>query len=117
MTALSGGALSGFFAGMFGIGGAIRSMFLSAFDLPKAVYIATAGAIGIMVDSTRIIAYFTGGATLPRELWYGLLLLIPVSFVGAQIAKGVVDKIPQNKFRTVVAAFLFIIGVKLVLFP
>jgi hypothetical protein len=50
LAALSGGALSGFFAGMFGIGGAIRSMFLSAFDLPKAVYIATAGAIGIMVD-------------------------------------------------------------------
>src|SRR3989338_6457997 len=36
LTALSGGALSGFFAGMFGIGGAIRSMFLSSFYLPKA---------------------------------------------------------------------------------
>ncbi|MBI4094650.1 MAG: sulfite exporter TauE/SafE family protein, partial [Candidatus Liptonbacteria bacterium] len=115
--ALSGGALSGFFAGMFGIGGAIRSMFLSAFDLPKAVYIATAGAIGIMVDSTRIITYFTGGATLPKELWYGLLLFIPISFAGAQIAKKIVDKIPQNKFRMVVAVFLFVIGAKLVLFP
>jgi uncharacterized protein len=116
LTALSGGALSGFFAGMFGIGGAIRSMFLSAFDLPKAVYIATAGAIGIMVDSTRIITYFTGGATLPRELWYGLFLFIPISFVGAQIAKKIVDKIPQNKFRVVVAVFLFAIGLKLILF-
>src|SRR3989344_2155586 len=63
-VALGGGALSGFFAGMFGVGGAIRGAFLSAFDLPKAVYIATAGAIGIIVDSTRIIAYFTGEATL-----------------------------------------------------
>jgi len=117
MSALSGGALSGFFAGMFGVGGAIRSMFLSAFDLPKAVYIATAGAIGLLVDSTRIITYFTGGATLPRELWYGLLLFIPVSFLGANIAKGIVDKIPQNKFRMVVAVFLFVIGAKLVLFP
>ena len=116
MVALSGGALSGFFAGMFGIGGAIRSMFLSAFDLPKAVYIATAGAIGIMVDSTRIIAYFTGGATLPEKLWWGLFLFVPVSFLGANIAKSIVDKIPQNKFRIVVAVFLFIIGVKLVLF-
>lgn len=114
VMALSGGALSGFFAGMFGIGGAIRSMFLSAFDLPKAVYIATAGAIGIMVDSTRIITYFAGGTTLPKELWYGLLLFIPTSFLGAQIAKRIVDTIPQNKFRIVVAAFLFIIGVKLI---
>ena len=117
MAALSGGALSGFFAGMFGIGGAIRSMFLSAFDLPKAVYIATAGAIGLLVDSTRIITYFTGGATLPKELWYGLLLFIPISFVGAQIAKKIVDKIPQDKFRIVVAAFLLLVGVKLLLFP
>ncbi len=117
VTALSGGALSGFFAGMFGIGGAIRSMFLSAFDLPKAGYIATAGAIGIMVDSTRIITYFTSGVVLPKELWYGLLLFIPVSFLGAQIAKRIVDKIPQNKFRIVVATFLFIIGVKLIVWP
>jgi uncharacterized membrane protein YfcA len=88
-------------------------MFLSAFDLPKAVYIATAGAIGLLVDSTRIIAYFTGGATLPKELWYGLLLFVPISFMGAQIAKLIVDKIPQNKFRIVIAVFLFIIGFKL----
>jgi len=115
LTAVSGGALSGFFAGMFGIGGAIRSMFLTAFDLPKAVYIATAGAIGILVDSTRIITYFTGGVTLPSKLWYGLFIFIPVSFVGAKVAKGIVEKIPQDKFRFVVAVFLLAIGVKLVL--
>ncbi|OGH76293.1 MAG: hypothetical protein A3A89_02610 [Candidatus Magasanikbacteria bacterium RIFCSPLOWO2_01_FULL_33_34] len=115
--AIFGGGLSGFFAGMFGIGGAIRSAFLSAFDLPKAVFIATAGAIGLLVDSTRIITYFTGGATLPRELWYGLLLFIPVSFLGAQIAKKVVDRIPQNKFRIVIAVFLLAIGIKLIFWP
>ncbi|MDD5749349.1 MAG: sulfite exporter TauE/SafE family protein [Patescibacteria group bacterium] len=117
ITAISGGALSGFFAGMFGIGGAIRSAFLSAFDLPKAVFIATAGAIGLLVDSTRIITYFTGGATLPRELWYGLILFIPVSFFGAQIAKRIVDRIPQNKFRVIIAIFLLAIGIKLILWP
>lgn len=113
--ALSGGALSGFFAGMFGIGGAIRSVFLSAFDLPKAVFIATAGAIGIMVDSTRILAYFIGGTTLPRELWYGLLLFIPISFIGAQMAKRIVDRIPQTQFRIIVAVSLLLVGFKLVL--
>ena len=116
-TALSGGALSGFFAGMFGIGGAIRGMFLSAFDLPKAVFIATAGAIGLMVDATRIITYFTGGVVLEKELWRGLLLFIPVSFLGANIAKQIVDKIPQEKFRKVIAVFLFVVGLKLLLAP
>ncbi len=116
-TALSGGALSGFFAGMFGIGGAMRSMFLSAFDLPKAVYIATAGAIGLMVDATRIIRYFTGGARLPEVLWWSLFALIPISFLGAHIAKKIVDKIPQEKFRKVIAVFLFAIGLKLIFIP
>jgi len=116
-TALSGGALSGFFAGMFGIGGAIRAMFLSAFYLPKEIYIATAGAIGLMVDATRIITYFTGGATLTKELWWGLLIFIPISFAGANIAKRIVDKMPQDKFRRVIAVFLFTIGLKLILSP
>ncbi|MBI4276559.1 sulfite exporter TauE/SafE family protein [Candidatus Uhrbacteria bacterium] len=114
LMAVFGGALSGFFAGMFGIGGAIRSMFLSAFDLPKIAYIATAGAIGLLVDSTRIITYVTRGATLPRALWYGLILFIPMSFLGAQIAKKIVDRIPQNMFRIVVALFLLAIGVRLI---
>jgi hypothetical protein len=115
--AISGGALSGFFAGLFGIGGAIRGMFLLAFDLPKAVYIATAGAIGLLVDSTRIIAYFAGGATLPNKLWYGLVLLIPISFCGAQVAKRIVDRIPQDRFRTIVSLFLLAIGIKLIFLP
>jgi len=116
-VALSGGALSGFFAGIFGIGGAIRAMFLSAFDLPKAVYIATAGAIGILVDTARLVAYFTGGTALPKELWQGLLLFIPISFLGAWIGKRIVTTISQAKFRTVIAVFLFAIGAKLILFP
>ncbi|EKD47802.1 MAG: hypothetical protein ACD_65C00281G0002 [uncultured bacterium] len=114
MTALGGGALSGFFAGIFGIGGAIRSMFLSAFDLPKTTYIATAGAIGLMVDATRIVTYFSGGTKLPAELAYGLLFFIPLSFIGAKIAKLIVDKIPQEKFRLVVSGFLFLVGMTLI---
>jgi len=40
VTAVSGGVLSGFFAGIFGVGGAVRGVFLSAFDLPKSsIYI------------------------------------------------------------------------------
>ncbi|MEX1112417.1 MAG: sulfite exporter TauE/SafE family protein [Candidatus Andersenbacteria bacterium] len=117
IAVLIGGALSGFFAGMFGIGGPIRSMFLSAFNLRKAVYIATAGAIGLMVDVTRVVTYVAGGATLSNRLWWSLLILIPVSFAGAQVARKIVDHVPQKQFRTVVAVFLLLIGLKLILFP
>lgn len=113
MTAVFGGALSGLFAGMFGMGGAIRGVFLSVFNLPKAVYIATAGAIGIVIDSTRIFTYFTQGTVLPEWLWQGLFIFIPVSFFGAWISRRIVNRIPQNKFRILVSVFLILIGIKL----
>lgn len=117
INALAGGALSGFFAGIFGIGGAVRSAFLSAFDLPKAVYISTAGAIGLVIDSTRLVTYLSGGTRLESLLLWGMLLFIPASFLGARIAKRIVTKIPQKQFRTVVIIFLFLVGGKLLLFP
>jgi uncharacterized membrane protein YfcA len=112
-----GGALSGFLAGVFGIGGAVRGLFLTAFDLPKAVYIATAGSITLFIDATRLSTYFSKGARLPELLLYGLPLFIPASFVGAAIAKRIVDKIPQENFRKIVAVFLLLMGIKLFLLP
>jgi len=101
-TALSGGALSGFFAGIFGVGGAVRGVFLSAFDLPKAVYISTAGAIALFIDTTRIAAYLLNDVVLKDALLWGFLLFIPASLLGAKIAKKVVDRIPQKQFRVVI---------------
>lgn len=112
-----GGALSGFLAGLFGVGGAVRGMALSAFDLPKAVYISTAGIIALIIDSTRISTYIAGGTTLSNDLMLGMFLFIPSSFAGAAIAKKLVDKIPQRYFRIVIALFLLIVGLKLLIFP
>jgi len=113
IAAATGGALSGFFAGLFGVGGAIRSVFLSAFDLPKAVYIATAGAIAFVIDLTRLTTYIANGTELSRQLLFGFLFFIPASFLGARIAKRIVNRIPQKKFRFVIAGFLLLVGLKL----
>lgn len=115
-SATVGGALYGFFAGVFGVGGAIRGAFLSAFNLPKAVYIATAGVIAIAVDSTRLITYFSSGVRLNKVFLLGFLLFIPASFLGAFIAKKISLKISQKQFRSVMAVFLFLVGVRLFLF-
>ena len=114
--AIMGGGASGFLAGIFGIGGAVRSTVLSVFDLEKAVYIATAGAIGLAIDSARLVSYWQGGATLGDVSMWSLPVFIGVSFIGAGVAKKIVDKIPQKTFRTVIAVFLFAVGAKLILF-
>ncbi|MFP4015251.1 MAG: sulfite exporter TauE/SafE family protein [Chitinispirillaceae bacterium] len=117
LTALAGGGLSGFFAGIFGVGGAVRGAFLSAFDLPKAVYISTAGAIALFIDATRITNYILNEVTLENRLIWGFVLFIPASFAGAAAAKKIVDRIPQNKFRIVIAVFLLLAGLRLLIFP
>lgn len=115
--AAAGGASSGLMAGAFGIGGEIRGVFLSAFDLDKDVYLATAGAIAMAIDSARIATYVNGGTRLEPLLFTGLMAFIPASLLGAIAAKSLVKKVPQNRFRAAVAAFLFLIGVKLLIFP
>lgn len=116
-VAISGGALTGFFAGIFGIGGEINAAALSAFNLEKAVYIATVGAISFMIDSTRIATYITGGTRLDFEILSGFLIFIPVSLIGATIGRKGIEKIPQERFRGFIAIFIFLFGLELVLFP
>lgn len=111
--AMLGGALSGFSAGALGVGGPIRSMFLTAFNLPKETYIATVGAVGVLVDSARITAYFISGAQLPKGLANGLFVFIFASLLGAIVAKRIASMIPQQKFRQFVALFLFAIGLNI----
>lgn len=116
-TALSGGALYGLSGGIFGVGGAVRGAFLSAYDLPKSVYIFTSGAIGIAIDSGRVVTYLWQGAELDSRLLLGLLMFIPASFVGAKLAERAVDHIPQHRFRTIVAVALGLIAIQLLLLP
>lgn len=116
-VAVSGGALTGFFAGIFGIGGEINAVALSAFNLKKAVYVATAGAISFMIDSTRIATYIRGGVGLEPAILAGFSIFIPLSLIGAMLGKRGIEKIPQEKFRNFVAVFIFLFGLKLVLLP
>lgn len=109
-NALVGGGLSGFFAGIFGVGGAIRGTFLSAFNLKKSVYIFTSGAIAFLIDSSRLLGYLTNGTRLESFPSQTLILSILISFLGAYLAKKILKKTPQKKFRFVISLALFIVG-------
>lgn len=113
---IMGGAFSGFFAGLFGVGGSMRATFLSAFNFKKGVYIVTSGAIAFLIDSTRLATYFYEGIDLPSHLFKALLIFIPISFIGANLAKHYINKIPQEKFRKVIGVFLFFVGIRFIFF-
>jgi hypothetical protein len=104
-----GGILSGFLAGLIGTGGALRGAFLTAFNLKKEKYIATAAAIALAVDLTRIPVYLTQGF-LPREQYSTVGALFVLAIVGSWIGRKIVDRIPQKAFRKIVLFALLLIG-------
>ena len=116
-TAVVGGASYGFMAGLIGIGGEIRSAFLSSFNLRKAAYIATTGGVSLIVDSVRIATYTSSGITINQDFISKIVLLIIISLIGSVAAWKIVNKIPQEHYRSVVAGFLFIAGIRLSIMP
>lgn len=81
------GALSGFLAGLLGVGGAVRSAFLAAFNLPKAVFIASNGLLGFAIDSSRLFGYFINGARLENFTFWGVLVFVAASFLGRRLRR------------------------------
>lgn len=104
------GLLSGLSAGLFGIRGAMKGAFLSGFDLDKESYIKTMGFISLILDSTRLIVYAFGGIVLSTHIWYGLLLLIPATYIGSRLARSVVHLVSHEIFYKIIAVFLGCMG-------
>ncbi|MBI3412861.1 MAG: sulfite exporter TauE/SafE family protein [Candidatus Aenigmarchaeota archaeon] len=111
---LIGGALSGFLAGLVGTGGVLRGAFLTAVNLAKNRYVATAAAVAMMTDLARIPVYVSSGF-LAREFHYYIPMLFLVAVAGSYIGKKIVSAIPQKIFRKVVLVAIFLVSVKFVL--
>ena len=111
-----GGILSGFFGGLSGIQGAIRSAFLIKSGLSKEAYIATGVVIASLVDFTRLSVYasrFTAG-----NLQENLPLLISATLaaiVGAYLGKKILKKVTLRSIQLLVAIMLIFISLALIL--
>jgi uncharacterized membrane protein YfcA len=71
-----GGVLSGFFGGLSGNQGALRSAFLIKLGLPKRAFVATGGVIAVIIDASRIGVYGLGD--LRTALQPDSTLLLPI---------------------------------------
>lgn len=111
LSTFLGGSLSGFFAGLIGTGGALRGAFLSAFQLPKEKYIATAAAIALAVDITRIPIYLQQGY-LDKNLYWFVPVIFLMAISGSFVGKKIVEKIPQVFFRKIILISIVAIGLK-----
>ena len=108
-----GGTLSGFLAGLIGLGGAVRAAFLVTFNLPKEVYVATAAFIAMIVDCTRIPTYLLTDVVQDESVYRLLPFLLGTAYAGVRVGKLLLNKISQTLFKRVVLIALILVGLKL----
>jgi uncharacterized protein len=109
-----GGLLSGFFGGLSGIQGAIRSAFLLKSGLSKEGYIATGVVIACFIDFTRLSVYASRFSASGLNDNVPLLLAAILSaMAGALIGKRLLKKITYRSIQLLVAIMLIIISLGL----
>ncbi len=108
--AVASGGIAGFLAGLIGTGGAVRGAAMTAFNLPKNIFVATSATIDMGVDMTRSVIYVKSGFLNNGHLPV-IPLLILVSFLGSWLGKQVLDGISQESFRKIVLFLIFITGI------
>ena len=111
--------MSGFFGGLSGNQGALRSAFLIKLGLSKEAYVGTGAVCTVVVDLVRIVVY---GFALPaalesaRSRQSGMLVLVAAvsAFLGAYFGKRLLKKVTLRYVEWTVAAMMVCIGTGLV---
>lgn len=106
-----GGLISGFFGGLSGNQGALRSAFLSKAGLDKEAFIATGVVTAAIVDLTRLSVYLRHFTTVELEANWGLMLAATLTaFAGAFIGSRLMKKITLRTVQIIVGVMLIFIG-------
>jgi uncharacterized protein len=109
-----GGLLSGFFGGLSGIQGPIRSAFLVKAGLDKQSYIATNTVIAIMVDVPRVAVYAASFSLLGARNSVILVIIATLAgFLGALLGNVWLTKVTMKFIQVIVSIMLFGIALAL----
>jgi uncharacterized membrane protein YfcA len=110
-----GGVLSGFFGGLSGMQGALRSAFLARADLSKEAFVATGSVIGCLIDFTRLGVYATALVSAGPQLDFGLLVAaVGAAFAGTALGNRYLKKLTMIGVQRVVAVMLFVVAAGLI---
>ena len=112
-----GGLLSGFFGGLSGNQGALRSAFLVRAGLGKEAFVATGVVAAVLVDTARLLVY---GATFLRDVFTTASpVFVPVAiatagaFCGTILGKRLLAKVTVDAVRWTVAVMMLLVGLGL----
>jgi uncharacterized membrane protein YfcA len=110
-----GGLLSGFFGGLSGIQGALRSAFLIKAGLEKESFIGTSTVSAVIVDVARLLVYglsfYTAKIAGVAPGMGGLILAATLAaFVGSFIGTRLLKKVTLRTIQIIVGGMLIVVG-------
>lgn len=104
------GIVSGTLGGLVGNQGGIRSAALLGFNVSKECFVATATAIGLIVDAARMPVYFWAEWSGIRENLQWVLLSTVGVVVGTYFGTKMMKRLPERTFRQIVSSLIFVLG-------
>jgi uncharacterized membrane protein YfcA len=110
-----GGVISGFFGGLSGLQGALRSAFLIKAGLDKESFIGTSIVSAIIVDAARLLVYglgfYAGSLALIAPGMKGLVLAAMLAaFVGSFVGTRLMKTVTLHAIQIIVGVMLIVVG-------
>lgn len=105
-----GGFGSGFLGGLTGHQGALRAMFLKERLPDKSAYAATAAALALVVDLTRIPIYLVNDASVLSTNTWLMVGFVLSALVGAQLGKRWLERWKSDDIQRGIVIGLVITG-------
>ncbi len=110
-----GGVLSGFFGGLAGMQGALRSAFLAKSGLSKEQFVATGAVIAFLIDISRLSVYVPAFLAARESLDYPILAATVVAaLIGALVGNRYLKSVTMKGIQSIVAIMLFAVALGLI---
>jgi uncharacterized protein len=110
-----GGLISGFFGGLSGNQGALRSAFLIKSGLNSKAFIGTNSVCVVGVDIARLVVYgasfyATSFALIDRDVWLAVAAAVLSACAGSLVGFRLIKKITIETVRYIVGSMLMLVG-------
>ena len=109
------GIVSGLLGGLVGNQGGIRSGALMGFHMKRDAFVATATAIGLVIDAVRMPIYFATDRHAVIAIWPAVAIATAGVVVGTLAGKRLLARVPEAWFHTIVAVVLFVLGTSMLI--
>ena len=111
------GLVSGFFGGIAGNQGGLRSAALTAFDLPPLAFVATATATGLLVDAARAPVYLWHSGPVLLTLWAPIVVATAGVLLGTVAGERLLLGLSPRRFGQTIGVAIGALGIWLLVMP